>query len=127
MTAEKVRELPRILAAVAARELGKLEKHLTFLATTGSVSPFFGLLGTVWGIMSAFAAIGYRGSADLATVAPGIAEALVTTVAGLGAAIPAIMAYNHFVGRLRKLETELEHFSTEFIRVALRGIPNEVE
>ena len=87
-------DIARLFDSVASREVLKLEKHLVFLATTGSVSPFFGLFGTVWGVMSAFLAIGFTRCADLSVVAPGLAEALITTVAVLGAAISAGIAYN---------------------------------
>lgn len=91
-----------------------MESYLTFLATTGSVTPFVGLLGTVWGVMNAFLSMGLRGSATLAVVAPGIAEALIATVAGLGAAIPAVVAYNYFLGKVRGKENELTKFISEF-------------
>ena len=92
-------------------EAERLHSHLTFLATTGSTSPFIGLLGTVWGIMDAFRGIGAAGSASLAVVAPAIAEALITTAAGLAAAIPAVIAYNAYVSWVRKMTIELEEFS----------------
>ncbi|MFQ5772021.1 MAG: MotA/TolQ/ExbB proton channel family protein, partial [bacterium] len=103
-----------------------LEKHLVFLATTGSVSPFFGLFGTVWGVMSAFLAIGFTGSADLSVVGPGIAEALITTVAGLGAAIPAVIAYNYFVNKLKRLSSELEIFYANLIETFVRKEVHEI-
>ena len=89
--------------SLPAQEREELESYLIVLATTGSTAPFIGLLGTVWGIMDAFRGIGAAGSASLAVVAPAIAEALVTTAAGLAAAIPAVIAYNVFVNRLGKL------------------------
>ena len=92
-----------ILSSRQAEETARLESYLTFLATTGSTAPFIGLLGTVWGIMDAFRSIGTSGSASLAVVSPAIAEALVTTAAGLAAAIPAVIAYNLFVNWVRKL------------------------
>lgn len=110
-------DLLRIFDATASQQVMSLEKYLIFLATTGSVSPFFGLFGTVWGVMSAFLAIAFTGSADLSVVAPGIAEALITTVAGLGAAIPAVIAYNYFVNRLQRLSGELEVFYAELIQM----------
>jgi biopolymer transport protein TolQ len=118
-------DLVRLFDSVASREVLQLEKSLVFLATTGSVSPFFGLFGTVWGVMSAFLAIGVTGSADLSVVAPGIAEALITTIAGLGAAIPAVMAYNYFVNKLKRLSTELEIFYSNLIEVVVRRETNE--
>jgi len=85
------------------------------LATTGNISPFFGLLGTVWGIMDSFASIGVRGSASLAVVAPGIAEALIATVVGLAVAIPAVMAYNFFNNQLKVFSTQVDNFTLEFL------------
>jgi biopolymer transport protein TolQ len=91
-----------------------------FLATTGSVTPFIGLFGTVWGIMDAFLKIGIVRSASLMTVAPGIAEALIATAVGLFAAIPAVIAYNHFLHRIKDLITEMEDFTLEFLNIADR-------
>lgn len=96
------------LTAVQAQEMEKLESYLIVLATTGSTAPFIGLLGTVGGIMDAFRGIGSAQSASLAVVAPAISEALVATAAGLAAAIPAVMAYNFFVNRIRTLHRTLE-------------------
>ncbi|RMF61455.1 MAG: hypothetical protein D6743_13510 [Calditrichaeota bacterium] len=119
-------DLVRLFDSVASREVMNLERHLVFLATTGSVSPFFGLFGTVWGVMSAFLAIGFTGSADLSVVAPGIAEALITTIAGLGAAIPAVMAYNYFINRLKRISSELEIFYANLIEAFTRKEAHEV-
>ncbi|UCF77961.1 MAG: MotA/TolQ/ExbB proton channel family protein [Candidatus Eiseniibacteriota bacterium] len=105
----------------ANTEISKMESYLTFLATTGSVTPFIGLLGTVWGVMSAFLNMGVRGSATLAVVAPGIAEALIATVAGLAAAIPAVIAYNSFLGKVRVAENEMGKFISEFCDRLSRG------
>jgi len=91
-----------------------LESGLTFLATTGSTAPFIGLFGTVWGIMTSFRSIGLTGNASLATVAPGIAEALIATAVGLFAAIPAVVAYNYFLNWGRVLGTQMENFSSDF-------------
>ena len=96
-------------------ELGNLEQHLPILATTVSISPFLGLFGTVWGVMEAFIRIGLNGSSDIGTVGPGIAEALITTVAGLFVAIPALAAYNLFIAELKKLENKLILFARDFI------------
>ncbi len=96
-----------------AEELANCERGLSFLATTAGAAPFVGLLGTVWGIMQSFHAIGKRGGATLAVVGPGISEALVATAAGLAVAIPALIAYNIFVNRVRQLDTDLDHFSEE--------------
>jgi len=97
-----------------------MEKMMNFLATTGSVTPFIGLFGTVWGIMDAFQRIGIVRSASLVTVAPGIAEALIATAAGLFAAVPAVIAYNHFLHKIKDLITEMEDFSLEFLNLADR-------
>jgi len=97
-----------------------MEKMMNFLATTGSVTPFIGLFGTVWGIMDAFQRIGIVRSASLVTVAPGIAEALIATAAGLFAAVPAVIAYNHFLHKIKDLITEMEDFSFEFLNLTER-------
>ncbi len=104
----------------AAQQVETLEEGLPFLATTGSVAPFFGLLGTVWGIMDAFLSIGLRGSGNINVVAPGVAEALITTIAGLAVAIPAVIGYNYFVSQIKEIGDELGHFSSELINVILR-------
>jgi biopolymer transport protein TolQ len=104
----------------AAQRVEDLERGLSFLATTGSVAPFFGLLGTVWGVMDAFLNIGLRGTGNLNVVAPGIAEALITTVGGLAVAIPAVIAYNWFVNQIKEIADELGHFSSELINVIVR-------
>lgn len=105
--------IERLIRRHEALEAEKLHTYLAFLATTGSTTPFIGLLGTVWGIINAFQGIGATGSASLAVVAPGIAEALVTTAAGLAAAIPAVMAYNYFLNWARKITVQMEDFSEE--------------
>ncbi|MHB8057167.1 MAG: protein TolQ [Desulfuromonadaceae bacterium] len=117
-----VENVSRALRRATNSEITRLEKYLTFLATTGSTSPFIGLFGTVWGIMTAFEEIGKTGSASLAVVAPGIAEALVATAIGLVAAIPAVMAYNHFQHKIRVLINEMDSFSTEFLNIVQRNI-----
>jgi len=109
--------LPQILESAATDCMSRLDKHLILLAITVSVSPFLGLFGTVWGVMSAFMSIGMTGSADISTVGPGIAEALITTVAGLAVAIPALVGYNLIVSRLRKLEDRIGVFSSELMRL----------
>ncbi|MBI3620948.1 MAG: MotA/TolQ/ExbB proton channel family protein [Nitrospirae bacterium] len=96
-------------------ELNRYEEYLPFLATTGNVAPFIGLFGTVLGIIDAFQAISRMGTASIAAVAPGIAEALVATAAGLFAAIPAVVAYNAYLSRLRRLTTHLESFAAEAV------------
>jgi biopolymer transport protein TolQ len=117
-----VENVSRALRRATNSEITRLEKYLTFLATTGSTSPFIGLFGTVWGIMTAFEGIGRTGSASLAVVAPGIAEALIATAIGLVAAIPAVMAYNHFQHKIRVLIKEMDSFSTEFLNIVQRNI-----
>lgn len=117
-----IENVSRALRRATNSEITRLEKYLTFLATTGSTSPFIGLFGTVWGIMTAFEGIGKTGSASLAVVAPGIAEALIATAIGLVAAIPAVMAYNHFQHKIRVLINEMDSFSTEFLNIVQRNI-----
>lgn len=117
-----VANVSRALRRATNLEVNRLEKYTTFLATTGSTSPFIGLFGTVWGIMVAFEGIGKTGSASLAVVAPGIAEALIATAVGLVAAIPAVMAYNHFQHKIRVLVKEMDSFSTEFLNIVQRNI-----
>ena len=112
--------ISRALRRATTSEITRLEKYLTFLATTGSTAPFIGLFGTVWGIMTAFKGIGETGSASLAVVAPGIAEALIATAIGLVAAIPAVMGYNHFQQKIRVLIAEMDSFSTEFLNIVQR-------
>jgi len=99
----------------AAEEVRRLEKGMSWLATTGSVSPFIGLFGTVWGVMDAFAGLGDAGTASLRAVAPGIAEALITTAAGLFAAIPAVIAYNHYLSNIRGVASRMDNFASEFV------------
>ncbi|WP_020678256.1 protein TolQ [Geopsychrobacter electrodiphilus] len=110
----------RALRRATTQETQRLEKYLTFLATTGSTAPFIGLFGTVWGIMDAFHGIGLTGSASLAVVAPGISEALVATAIGLAAAIPAVMGYNHFLNKVNVLVGEMDNFSQEFLNIVER-------
>lgn len=105
----------RAMDRAATEEVANLERHVGFLATTGSVSPFIGLMGTVWGVMSSFLNIGAQGSASLVVVAPGIAEALIATVAGLAAAIPAVVGYNHLLGRLRDFGNGTAQFASEYL------------
>jgi len=113
-------ELKRMLRRYSALESAKLERYLNFLATTGSTTPFIGLFGTVWGIMNTFRGIGGAGSASLAIVAPGIAEALIATAMGLLAAIPAVVAYNYYLSRVNRMTVELEDFSEELVDYILK-------
>ncbi|MBI4265682.1 MAG: MotA/TolQ/ExbB proton channel family protein [Acidobacteria bacterium] len=111
----------RALIRAATNEVNKLERRLTFLATTASVTPFIGLFGTVIGIMIAFNRIGATGSTNLSVVAPGISEALVATAAGLFAAIPALVFYNHFTHRVKELSAVMDDFALEFLNIAERN------
>jgi biopolymer transport protein TolQ len=113
--------LERSLGKSIDVELTRLEMRLNFLATTGSIGPFVGLFGTVWGIMGAFHKIGATGMASLAVVAPGISEALITTAIGLVAAIPATVAYNHFSTLIQREALELNSFSADFLNIAKRN------
>ncbi|MDR3322656.1 MAG: protein TolQ [Zoogloeaceae bacterium] len=110
----------RAMRATYQREVDALEAHLAFLASAGSVSPYIGLFGTVWGIMHAFRALGNVGQATLSSVAPGIAEALVATAIGLFAAIPAVLAYNRFSHDIDRLATRYESFMEEFSNILQR-------
>ena len=112
--------LRMVLEKEEAEERDELARGLTWLAVIGSVSPLLGLLGTVIGVMNVFLGIAATGSSNLSSVAPGVGEALVTTVTGLFVAIPAVLAYNHFVGRLNLVASELEGFSSEFIGTLAR-------
>lgn len=110
----------RAMRATYQREMDHLESHLAFLASVGSVSPYVGLFGTVWGIMNAFRGLANVGQATLAHVAPGIAEALVATAMGLFAAIPAVVAYNRYAHDIDRLSTRFESFTEEFSNVLQR-------
>jgi biopolymer transport protein TolQ len=120
-TVRSMESLARSLARAATVEVTRLERRVTFLATTASVSPFVGLFGTVWGIMNAFGDIGRMGSANLAVVAPGISEALITTAAGLAAAIPAAVFYNFYSSRIKVLSAMLDDFALEFLNIVERN------
>ena len=111
----------RALQLGVSQELAKLERHMDKLATTASVTPFIGLLGTVLGIISAFVALGNQGATSLKTLGPGIAEALITTAAGLFAAIPAAIFYNHFGHKIREQAARMDDFALEFLNMAERG------
>lgn len=110
----------RAMRATYQREMDRLEAHLAFLASVGSVSPYVGLFGTVWGIMNAFRGLANVGQATLAHVAPGIAEALVATAMGLFAAIPAVVAYNRYAHAINRLATRFDSFTEEFSNVLQR-------
>jgi biopolymer transport protein TolQ len=117
---ERLEMVHRALRRSAGLEVARLERYLPFLATTATSTPFIGLFGTVWGIMSAFHGIGQQGSASLAVVAPGISEALVATAAGLGAAIPAVIGYNYYLNRVKHWATEMDGFTLDLLNVFSR-------
>ena len=120
-TLKSLNALDRALLRASTVEVTKLEHRVPFLATTASITPFIGLLGTVWGIILAFQGIGETGSTNLAVVAPGIAEALIATAAGLFAAIPAVYFYNHLTQRVREMASAMDDFSLEFLNIADRN------
>jgi biopolymer transport protein TolQ len=115
-----VDNVARAMKRATSVETTKLEKNCSFLATTASSAPFVGLFGTVWGIMNAFRGLSVTHSSSIQAVAPGIAEALIATAVGLAAAIPALMAYNHFVQQIKVLAVEMDNFSQEFLNIAER-------
>jgi biopolymer transport protein TolQ len=110
----------RAMKRATSQEVTRLERALTFLATTASTTPFIGLFGTVWGIMNAFRGLSTTQSSSIQAVAPGISEALIATAAGLAAAIPAVVAYNYFSRQIRVLSADMENFSHEFLNIAER-------
>ena len=120
-TLKSLAAVDRALLRASAVEVNKLEKRIPFLATIASSAPFIGLFGTVWGILITFQRIGLTGSTNLATVGPGIADALIATAAGLFAAIPAVMAYNHFTTKVKGYASDLDDFSLEFLNIAERN------
>lgn len=112
----------RALRRAITSETTRMTQMVPFLATTGNTTPFIGLFGTVWGIMNSFHGIGQRGSASLAVVAPGISEALIATAAGLAVAIPAVIAFNFFMQKIKVVESELINFSSDFLNIIERDI-----
>jgi biopolymer transport protein TolQ len=119
-----VRNVPSVQRAAqiaSSEELSRLERRLPWLATTGNVTPFIGLFGTVWGIIDAFHGLGTASAASLRAVAPGISEALITTAAGLFAAIPAVIAYNYFVNEIRQFGARMDDFTLELVNTVERG------
>jgi biopolymer transport protein TolQ len=120
-TLKSLTAVDRALMRASVVEVNKVEKRLPLLATTASIAPFVGLFGTVVGIMVAFQRIGVSGSTNLSVVAPGIADALVATAAGLVAAIPAVVAYNHLSNRVRLFASEMDDFAMEFLNIAERN------
>ena len=115
-----IESIERSLARARTMAVTEMENNVPFLATTASSAPFIGLFGTVWGIMNSFRNIGAKGAANLATVAPGIAEALVATAIGLVAAIPAVMGYNYLSRRIRVISAEMETFTNDFLNIIRR-------
>lgn len=120
-TLRSMEGVDRALLRASTTEIARLEQRVAFLATTASITPYIGLFGTVWGIMSSFQAIAGAGSTSLSVVAPGIAEALVATAMGLFAAIPAVYFYNDLTSRVKALANEMEDFSLEFLTIAERN------
>ena len=118
----RIPALERTLRIGASEELTRMERRLPWLATTGAVTPFIGLFGTVWGIIDAFHGLGTAGAATLRAVAPGISEALITTAAGLAAAIPAVIAYNQFTHHIREFGARMEDFALEFLNAVERSV-----
>jgi biopolymer transport protein TolQ len=115
-----IENVERAMRRAMNQEVTRLERALTFLATTASTAPFVGLFGTVWGVMNAFLGLSAAQTSSIQAVAPGIAEALIATAVGLGAAIPAVVAYNHFARQIRVLSADMENFSAEFLNIAER-------
>lgn len=120
-TIRSLDSVERSLIRASRIETARLSRFLPFLATTAAATPFIGLFGTVWGIMGAFANIGMTASTSITAVAPGISEALINTAAGLFAAIPALIAYNAFIQRLRRARGEMEDFTLEFLNLTERN------
>lgn len=110
----------RAMRVALSREIDRLEMHLSFLATVGSTSPYVGLFGTVWGIMNSFLALGGKDNITIATVAPGIAEALIATAMGLFAAIPAVISYNRYSNDVERLVSRYDNFAEEFSSILHR-------
>ena len=119
-TLKSLDAVDRALIRAAASEISKLERRLTFLATTASAAPFIGLFGTVWGIMNSFQALGTVQQATIAMVAPGISEALIATAMGLFAAIPAVIAYNRYSYDVERLINRYDNFLEEFVAILHR-------
>jgi biopolymer transport protein TolQ len=120
-TAVSVSAAQRAIQRASSAQLTRLERRLTFLATTASVAPFIGLFGTVWGVLTSFSGLANSNVATLRAVAPGIAEALITTAFGLFAAVPAVIAYNHFVYQIRNVGGQLDDLQVELLAIAERN------
>lgn len=117
-----IANIERALRRAINTEITRMSQWVPFLATTGNTTPFIGLFGTVWGIMNSFHAIGQKGSASLAEVAPGISEALVATAAGLAVAIPAVIFFNFFMQKIKIVDSELQSFANDFLNIIERDI-----
>ena len=121
-TRSGVDNIRRILRRATSEETHRMAQMVPFLATAGSTAPFIGLFGTVWGIMNSFQGIAQKGSANLAVVAPGIAEALIATAVGLAVAIPSVIAYNFFAQKIKVIDAELQNFAADFLNIVERDI-----
>lgn len=124
---QNIASVQRATQIASSEELTRLERRLPWLATTGAVTPFIGLFGTVWGIIDAFQGLGNAGAATLRAVAPGISEALITTAAGLFAAIPAVIFYNFFTHDMREFGARMDDFSLELLNALERGGSSSAE
>lgn len=120
LSVSNLEAVARALVRASSGETARLERRMTFLATTGGATPFIGLFGTVWGIMNAFRDIAATQAANISVVAPGVSEALIATAAGLGAAIPAVIAYNAFLARIRGIGNTMDEFSMEYVTLIER-------
>ncbi len=121
-TRSGVDNIRRVLRRATSEETHRMAQMIPFLATAGSTAPFIGLFGTVWGIMNSFQGIAQKGSANLAVVAPGIAEALIATAVGLAVAIPSVIAYNFFAQKIKVIDSELQNFAADFLNIVERDI-----
>jgi biopolymer transport protein TolQ len=119
--ARSIENISRALARSSGHEVALLEKNVSWLATVASATPFIGLFGTVWGIMNSFQSIGASGAANLAVVAPGISEALITTAMGIGAAVPAVVAYNHILTQIKRVAIDMDGFAQDFLNIIQRN------
>lgn len=121
LTSEKGENVLRAMIRAATSEVSTLEKNVSWLATTASAAPFVGLFGTVWGIIHSLQGMGSAGGANIAVVAPGISEALITTAMGIAAAIPAVIFYNYFAGQIKRTAVDMDCFSQDFMNILQRS------
>jgi biopolymer transport protein TolQ len=126
LSARDIKGVSLAVSKAINSEISRLTRRLDFLATTGSTAPFIGLFGTVWGIMTSFSAIGFQGSASIGGVAPGIAEALIATAAGLIAAIPAVVFYNYLSDKIRTFTSDMDDFSHDFLYLLEKNFSKEI-